>query len=140
MTYAARTEVTVAKSQGELRALLSKHGITHFGIVEQPSMVAIAFQHGGHNHRIGLPLRGASDRAFTQYRNAKDREAAAAQEQKARWRALVLVVKAKLEYAAILGQAADTAFTEYRVLTDGRTVQEHVTGSDVPPALSWGDA
>lgn len=142
-TYASTTTVTVAKSQSELRALLTKYGVTHFGIAEQPGMAALAFQLGGENHRVTLPIRDAAHRDFGhspagRSRDGKQRKAAAVQEERARWRSLVLVVKAKLEYAAILGQPAATAFSEYRVLQSGLTVQEAVTGQAGPPVLTWG--
>lgn len=140
--YAAETTVTVAKSQTELRALLGKYGVERFGIIEEPGLAVVMFQHEGLNHRLALPLRDArhSDFAYSpggRYRDQKQREAAARQEGMARWRLLVLAVKARLELAAALGQSVGAAFTEYRVLADGRTVQEHITDAGDVPALTW---
>lgn len=142
--YASDTKVTVSSSQAELRKLLTKYGVSSFGFAEQPGGAMLAFQAGGYNHRVFMPIRSAEDSAFayagTRRRDAKGRKAAASQEERARWRALLLVVKAKLEYAAILGQSVESAFTEYRVLSSGRTVQEEITQAGAPPALTWSEA
>ncbi|MDO4244540.1 MAG: hypothetical protein Q4C89_00765 [Deinococcus sp.] len=139
--YATDTKVSVSSSQAELRKLFGKYGITSFGFAEQPGGAMLAFQAGGYSHRIFMPVRGEDDGAFayagTRRRDAKGRRAAAAQEERARWRALVLMVKAKLEYAAILSQSVESAFIEYRILASGRTVQEEITQTGVTPALTW---
>lgn len=141
--YATKTEVTVSRSQEELRSLLLKYGVTSFGFAEQPGGAMLAFQVGDQNHRIFMPIRSGADPAFayagSRRRDAKGRKVAAVNEERARWRALVLVVKAKLEYAAILGQSIESAFTEYRVLPSGRTVQEEVTKLGALSALTWGE-
>lgn len=139
--YATETTVSVSSSQAELRRLLSKYGVASFGFAEQPGGAMLAFQSGGHSHRVFMPIRSADNAAFayagTRRRDAKGRKAAAAQEERARWRALVLLVKAKLEYAGILGQGVESAFAEYRVLPSGCTVQEEITQTGVTPALTW---
>jgi hypothetical protein len=141
--YAASTTVSTGRSRDELEALLRKYGVQHHGLITQPDLLTLAFQSDGLNHRIVLPLPSPADRRFRTgpgggTRTSKGAQDAHAQEVRARYRALVLVVKAKLELAHLLGQPVEAAFTEYRVLDDGRTVQEHVHGQGQPPALTWG--
>lgn len=143
--YAVTTSVPVARSRDELEATLTRYGVTSFGVISEPQAVTLAFRSGDHNHRIVIPLPDPKDRRFAYgpgggARTQKGREDAVAQETRARWRALLLVVKAKLELANLIGQPVESAFTEFRVLADGRTVQEHVTGTEGPPALTWGKA
>lgn len=141
--YASKTKTSTGRSRDELEALLARYGVQHYGLLNQPGMLALAFQIGGHNHRIAIPLPDPQERRFRYgpgggIRTEKGRQDAAQQEVRARYRALLLVVKARLELAHLLGQPVESAFSEYRVLSDGRTVQEHVTGTDNPPALTWG--
>lgn len=141
--YAATTTVPVGRSRDELEATLTRYGVTSFGVINEPHAVTVAFRSGEHNYRIVIPLPDPKDRRFAYgpgggARTQKGREDALSQETRARWRALLLVVKARLELAHLLGQPVASAFTEFRVLGDGRTVQEHVTGLSGPPALTWG--
>ena len=142
--YAKNTTVSTNRSRDELESLLTRYGVQHFGVANQPDMIVLIFQAGGHHHRIVIPLPAERERRFIYgpgggARTVKGVKDARAQEIRARHRALVLVVKGKLELAHLLNQPLETAFTEFRVLNDGRTVQEHVTGTQNPPALTWGD-
>lgn len=128
--YAKRTEVTPAKSRGEIEAVLVKYGCKQFGVMNDVHQVALVFVFEGVTHRIVMPLPSEKERLTKLQREQAIRS---------RWRALLLVVKARLEYATVTRQPLGAAFVEYRVLEGGKTVAEHVLGDGgTPPALTWG--
>lgn len=80
--------------------------------------------------RIMLPLPDQGDRRYARTPTGRARTADAArseweQDVRARWRALALVVKAKLEAVASGIVSFEDEWLAYTVLPDGRTVAEH---------------
>lgn len=131
MAYAADTKVPVARSQAELEAMLRRYGADQFGYATQDGLARIQFRENGRVYRFDLPLPTADFRSVThtptgRARAAGERVKALDQEHRRRWRALVLIVKAKLEAAESGITSFADEFLPYTLLPDGTTVGEHV--------------
>lgn len=85
MSYAAKTKVPVPRTRLELESLLQRRGAEGFAFSWDPSNHLIEFLRGGVRVRFRLP------------RSTFRAESAREQDERRRWRALLLVVKAKLE-------------------------------------------
>lgn len=109
--FASETSVPVERSRAEIEALVVKYGATHFNSGWMPSAAQIAFQLKDLWIRFVLPLPSKDDARFKHktvkapYSNRMIQKPLTArqsvekyeQEIRSRWRALALVVKAKLE-------------------------------------------
>jgi hypothetical protein len=111
MAYAERTKVPVAQSRGEIEKILARHGADAFGYTSEVGAARIAFRMKARHYRFGLPLRDG-------------RGPVSDQETRARWRALVLVIKAKLEAVAAGITTIEEEFLNATVMPDGSTVGE----------------
>ena len=139
--YAAATEVTPAKSRAEIETLLGRYGADAFGYVTEPGRAAVVFRINGRQIRFKLNLPDPGARQFTHNsRGARTVEAAArAYEQACRqcWRALALVIKAKLEAVAAGIVTMEDEFLAQTILPDGSTVAEW-TGPQLTAAYQTG--
>lgn len=140
MSYARGTEVSPEKSKAEIEGLLRKYGADQFvsgwadGHGEDGGRAVIGFRCKGRFVRFILPLPSKSEKRFWKHRgslylqvsdsSARDRWE---QEVRRRWRALALVVKAKLEAVESRITTFESEFMAHIVMPDGRTVGEHVT-------------
>jgi len=130
-TYAAQTAVTSEKSRNEIERTLTRYGASSFAYGWQGSQAMIGFAMDGRQIRFLLPLPDPADRAFTRTPTGRGRsttEAAKAHEQavRQRWRALALIVKAKLEAVESGIVTFEDEFAMHMILPDGRRVAEHV--------------
>lgn len=130
-TYAAQTAVTADKSRNEIERTLTRYGASCFAYGWQGTQAMIGFVMSGRQIRFLLPLPDATDRAFTRTPTGRNRtatEAAKAHEQavRQRWRALALIVKAKLEAVESGIVTFEDEFAMHMILPDGRRVSEHV--------------
>jgi hypothetical protein len=110
MTYADNTSVPVEKSRMELERTLTRYGATAFGYMSEAQRAIVMFEANGRRIRFDVPLPDRADRRFTHHSRGA-RTPAAAQEAweqacRQKWRALNLVVKAKLE-------AVDAGISEF---------------------------
>lgn len=124
-TYAAKTTVTPERSRAELENILKRYGATAFGYGYEESRAVVTFRAAGRIVRfvIAVPQveefrMGSGYRARTpvQQRNARD------QAERQIWRALVLVVKAKLEAVESGIVTFEQEFMANVLLPDGSTV------------------
>jgi len=107
MRYARETSVSVARSKAEIEDLLSRYGAGQFVSGwengENGVRAVIGFAVINRQVRFELPLPSKNDDEFMKTpagrrrRNPADAEKAWEQACRQRWRALLLVVKAKLE-------------------------------------------
>jgi hypothetical protein len=101
--YAATTDVASTKSRDEIERTLVRYGASEFSYGWSSGRAVIAFVKSGRQVRFELPLPDRDDDEFVLTPSRKyarsNAEAEKAYEQavKQRWRALALVVKAKLE-------------------------------------------
>lgn len=100
--FAASTDVPASRSRDEIERTLTRYGATGFLYGWSGARAQLAFEIRDRRVRFELPLPDRTDGAFTRTETGKPRAATAAataydQAVRQRWRALALVVKAKLE-------------------------------------------
>jgi len=101
--YAAKTDVSIERTRAEIEHLIRRYGATGFGYAWLGGQATIFFQMEGHTVRLYLPMPDPDDPEFTHTpskllrRSDEARESCYTQACRARWRALSLVLKAKLE-------------------------------------------
>ena len=129
--YAANTGVSPERTRQEIERTLTRYGATKFGYcVEEAGGATVAFVVHGMPVRVEVPAPALAE--FQKTPQGRDRsEAAALAAQTAalrqRWRALGLLVKAKLE-AIELGQSTvQREFLADVVLPGGKTVEQILT-------------
>jgi len=116
--FAADTTVAASGSKTELDALLLKHGATQRGIFEEAGRGVVMFTMQGRQIRLTVKLP-----RLEAARNPRER-AKAEQEERAAWRRVLLITKAKLEIVFDSGGSVETEFMANVMLPDGRTVGE----------------
>ena len=125
MAYAASTEVTVERSRAELERTISRYGADQFMYGWDAEQAVVQFRAQGRHVRFLLPMPSRADFARTptgKQKSAPAAEAAWEQACRQRWRALNLVVKAKLEAIEAGISTFDDEFMAQLVLPDGSTV------------------
>lgn len=124
--YAQNTTVNVDRSRMEVHKILRKHGASRVADAWEPGRAAIQFEINGRVARLSVPLPTKEDVAKRKYarRTAAGLKAAVEKEERQRWRALVLLLKAKLESVELGLTSFDDEFLAALVLKDGRTVAE----------------
>ncbi|HLL69105.1 MAG TPA: hypothetical protein VK453_25820 [Micromonosporaceae bacterium] len=126
--YAERTEVTSDRSRGEIERTLRRYGATAFAYGWTDTAATVMFEMANRRVKFVLPLPDRQDRAFTHtpgkgLRRAPDAaEREWEQAQRQRWRALALVIKAKLEAVEAGITTVEQEFLAHIVLPDGSTV------------------
>ena len=128
-TYAKDTEVSCAKSRMDIEATLQRYGADGFAYATAQGKALIGFQMCGRQVKFILPLPLLSDFQYTPTgRDRSEKSQADAWEQacRQRWRALLLVIKAKLEAVECGISIFEEEFMANIVLPDGQTVGEHM--------------
>lgn len=126
--YASETSVSQEKSRMEIEATLKRYGATSFMYASEQTAAMIGFRISDRMVKFVLPMPDPKSREFT-HTPARGTlrspaEAAKAWEQggRQRWRALALVIKAKLEAVAAGITTIEDEFLAHTVLPDGSTV------------------
>ena len=126
--YAEGTDVSVARSRAELEALLQKHGATSVGILRDDSGVLVVFEMKGRRIKQTIVNPDPEDFKLTpgieRRRTAEQVRAAMDNELRRRWRALMLILKAKLELVASGGSSFEVEFLASTMLPNGDTVAD----------------
>ncbi|MEN6425194.1 MAG: hypothetical protein ABFE13_07515 [Phycisphaerales bacterium] len=126
--YAENTSVSVERSRAEIEGTLQRYGASRFmsGWDEERAYIAFLYHDRAIRLTITLPDRGQFDRTPHRNRRRSSEEAARAWEQACRqqWRAMALVVKAKLEAVQAGIATFEDEFLAYTVLPEGRTVAQ----------------
>ena len=129
--FASGTKVSIEKSRAEIERMIVRVGAKNTAFANTDTKAVIIFE--AHNRRIrfDLPLPTPGDNRFARdgrgsSRSQGGREIACEQFRRERWRALALVIKAKLESVAAGIETFETAFVANIVLPDGRTVADEV--------------
>jgi len=141
--YAATTTVTVDKSKAEIERTLRRYGASSFAYYADHQRAIIAFVKNGRQIRFALPMPDPNDRQFTHHqrgpRTAAVRESMYEQATRQKWRALNLVLKAKLEAVDAGIVSFEDEFMSHMVLPNGATVAEYV-GPQIEEAYNQADA
>ena len=147
--YASDTSVSADASRAEIERTLRRYGATSFAYGWQGDRTMLGFVLGERQIRFVLPLPDPQAREFTrtpsrgQVRTPEAAHREWEQAVRQRWRALALVIKAKLEAVAAGIVTAEDEFLAHTVLPSGRTVAEEIqpglaralTGATVPTLL-----
>jgi hypothetical protein len=110
MAYADRTTVPFVKTVGEMMAMLRKAGALQVGQMEEQNRLTVMFAMADRHVRFRVTWQDSP------------------QSQRQRARALLLVIKAKLESVASEVETFEQAFLANIVMADGKTVHERVAG------------
>lgn len=131
--YAEQTTVTSASSRAEIERTLERYGATAFQYGWTGGRAVVGFSMNDRHIRFVLPLPDRDDVAFTRTPTTgrprtpsmatKEYEQAVRQ----RWRALALMVKAKLEGVEAAIVTFEEEFLAHTVLPSGRTVAEEIS-------------
>jgi hypothetical protein len=139
MTYAKGTEVSIEKSEAELKAVLRRYKAGAIGILEGNGQVQLVFEMSDRRIMMRLPMPRRDDKAFKYQARGQPYPPAKIEQRweqacRERWRALLLCVKAKLESVESGIETFDQAFLAHVMLPTGETVGEWATHS-LPAAL-----
>lgn len=112
MPYASRTRVPADRTKHDIETMLTRNGANRFAFYTEPGKAAIVFEMEDRRLRFTIPLpEGSTNRVH--------------QQQRQRWRALLLCIKAKLESVDSKIETFEEAFLAHVVMPDGKTVYEH---------------
>jgi hypothetical protein len=106
--YAQQTKVPVIQTRSEIEKTLNKYGATGFAFAQEPNRAMIAFRLNKRHVRFTLTL----PKNYTP------------QDERQRWRALLLVIKAKLEAVRAGIVEFDTEFLGQIIMPNGQTVAD----------------
>lgn len=132
--YAEGTTVTVSQSRGDITGILAKHGVEVMAWGSNPKGDYLAFELGGHSFRLDI-VKPTHDAIFRLFPNHRDTDQG---EWRRRWRATVLLLKAKLEFADGETSTIDQELMPYLLLRDGTTLGAAVLGEKIPLMLASG--
>jgi hypothetical protein len=133
--YASDTAVSTEKSRAEIETILRRYGASGFLSGYDEARAFVAFKMADRQVKFFMALPNPADERFTHSHGGKRKRypdaAHDAWEQACRqeWRALALVIKAKLEAVAAGITVFEDEFMAHIVLPDGRTIGEHVRPS-----------
>lgn len=129
--YAEHTEVSSDRSRVEIEKTLRRYGASSFMYGWDNLCAVIMFELADRRIRFRLPMPDRNAREFTLTPTGRQRSETAAVEAweqagRQRWRALALVIKAKLEAVAAEITTVEQEFLAHIVLPDSSTVGEWV--------------
>ncbi len=134
--YAQNTTVSPEKSLAEIQATLKRYGATKFGFMEDDANIILVFEMQNRRVKFRVPLPDLTDFEAQRVRLNKYATRPATPQEKAatrdqvvhqRWRALLLVIKAKLESVESGIETLDQAFMAHLVLPSGETLGDWAT-------------
>lgn len=123
-TYASKTTVDASQSRDEIERTLERYGASSFAYSKMETEAVIIFDMHDRRVMFRLPLPARSQ--FTQTETGRSRKSQNAideayqQAVRQRWRALALVIKAKLESIESGIETFDEAFMPHILLPGGK--------------------
>jgi hypothetical protein len=130
--YAERTSVNSDASRTEIERTLRRYNASAFGYGWEGNQATVMFVLANRRIRFQLPLPDPNDKRFTHTPGRGQRRTADAQEReyeqavRQRWRALALVIKAKLEAVEAGISSVEDEFLAFVMLPNGSTVGETI--------------
>lgn len=129
--YAQNTEVDAGRSRDEIERIVTRWGADEFGYGRSGTQGLIFFRLHDRQVRFMVPLPDPKDREFTLTETGRERSGLQAQKAyeqatRQRWRALALVVKAKLEAVETGIVTFEEEFGMHFVLPGGGSVYDHI--------------
>ncbi|WP_018865082.1 hypothetical protein [Thioalkalivibrio sp. ARh3] len=124
--YAAQTDVTSDRSRAEIERILQRYNASSFMYGWEGDRAVVAFQMNDRRIRFDLPMPDRHSHLFTETDTGRARSESAAhkaweQACRQRWRALALVIKAKLEAVESGITEFEGEFLAHIQLPDGQT-------------------
>jgi hypothetical protein len=116
MAYAEGTKVPIEQTKTEIERMVTKFGATSFMIASQSGHATIMFEATERRIRFDVAVLPEKQDQNTATRNT------AARENRRRWRALLLCIKAKIESVDSKIETFEEAFLSHVVMPDGSTV------------------
>lgn len=128
MVYAANTKVSPDQSRMEIERTLGRYGADAFMYMRDGHMQVIGFRADGRYVKFTVQMPTIDEFHHTGKRSRTPTQASEARNkaERERWRALLLVIKAKLEAVESGIESFEVAFLPYLVLPDQTTVAEWV--------------
>lgn len=134
MAYAENTSVPVEKSRAEIERLLSRHKCAKFmaGVDHEQHRATVQFQAHNRIIKFEITLPNPADPKFKKIKNSYLQRSASGvtkvvdQEERRVWRALLLVIKAKLEAVESGIATFEDEFLAHVLLPNQQTVAEFI--------------
>jgi hypothetical protein len=131
MTFAKGTDVSVAKSRAEIERLIQRYGATATAFMNEQHRAIVCFEASHRRVMFELKLPSLDDKKFLRdgrgtLRTPQKRYDVWEQACRERWRALALVIKAKLEAVETGITTFEDEFLAHIVMPDGQTVATHI--------------
>ena len=132
MRFAEATGVSPERSRADIETLLRRYQATSFGYATDHGQAMVQFRLNDRIVRFLIPLPKDEDVAKTasgRYRSDTKYDSFRKQATRQRWRALLLVIKAKLEAVESGITTFEEEFLAHIVMPDGKTMGQHVLPS-----------
>jgi hypothetical protein len=135
MPYAENTTVSAHNSRAEIEKILQRYGADQFMYGWETTKAMVQFRANERVIRFIVDMPDSQDREFTHTpsrgteRTSTQAQAAWEQATRQKWRALALVIKAKLEAVEADITEFDSEFLAHIVLPDGTSVGDWVLPS-----------
>jgi len=131
MAYASQTNVNIDRSKSEIEHLLRKYGATKYGYMSDSAQRAVVvFELGRRPYRLGLEMPGKRDYETTptgRERSQSETQRIYDQACRQKWRALFLLIKAKLVGIDEKLVSFEKEFLPWAMLPNGQNVADYVT-------------
>jgi hypothetical protein len=128
MAYAKTTKVPIERSKCEIERILMRYGASQFAYMTKSNQAVVMFQVNGRRVRFNLPLPEQAD--FSQGKRKKYSQDATIkrweQACRERWRALALIIKAKLEAVNSNISIFEEEFLAQLLTANGQTIGERL--------------
>lgn len=131
MAFAEGTTVSVEKSRAEIEKLITRYGATSTAFMTAPGRSVVCFEADGRRIMFELTLPERTEKRFLKdgrgYTMPPNKQAEKWEQAcRQRWRALALVIKAKLEAVESKITTFEDEFLAHIVMPDGQTVATHI--------------
>lgn len=122
--FAASTSVPVERTRQEIEAVLRRYGADQFVSGWEHGRAMLGFRVHDRMVRFELPLPKEADYKWKWNATDNQKQKQLAQDERQRWRALLLVIKAKLEAVESKIATFESEFLAHIVMPNNRTVGE----------------
>lgn len=142
--YAEGTTVPVSSSRGEMSGILAKHGVERMAWGTAPEGDTLQFELAGRRFAFVIDkptmedVEARYEAEGRDWSRVYDPAAKVEAEWRRRWRAHVLLLKAKLEFVEAGDSTLEREFMPYLLLRDGRTLEQALAAGALPALTAGG--
>jgi hypothetical protein len=136
--FAEGTDVSVERSRGEITGILTSHGVLRQAWASEPEGDTLQFELQNYTYRFKITrptlaeVKAQHEADGHRWSLVYDQQAKVDAEWRRRWRANVLLLKAKLEFADGEASTVLRELMPYALLKGGMTLEESVLGGSLP--------